>query len=89
MQIHPCTTILAAPHKLNHPSPSAAWTLLQCGIRLNEDSVDMWREYVRMKLGFMEGLRRRWDVLGIDVSNAGKGKAREINTNMDQDENEL
>ena len=32
----------------------------------------MWREYVRMELGFVESLRRRWSVLGIDVK--GKGK---------------
>jgi len=28
----------------------------------------MWTEYVKMELGFVESLRRRWEVLGIDVS---------------------
>ena len=27
----------------------------------------MWREYVRMELGFEESMRRRWDVLGIKL----------------------
>lgn len=46
-------------------SPSAARALLQRGLRLNADSIDMWREYVRMELGFVEGMKRRWTVLGI------------------------
>lgn len=46
-------------------SPSAARALLQRGLRLNADSVDMWREYVRMEMGFVEGMKRRWTVLGI------------------------
>jgi len=32
---------------------------------MNPESVDLWREYVRMELGFIENLRRRWDILGI------------------------
>ncbi|TFK94570.1 hypothetical protein K466DRAFT_579822 [Polyporus arcularius HHB13444] len=34
----------------------------------------MWREYVRMELGFVESLRRRWNVLGIEVKGKGKQK---------------
>ena len=67
--------MLAASHELEHLSPTAARALLQRGLRLNADSVEMWREYVRMELGFVESLRRRWTVLGIDVK--GKGKATE------------
>ncbi|KAK0213041.1 U3 small nucleolar RNA-associated protein 6-domain-containing protein [Desarmillaria ectypa] len=69
LQLHPNTPalyILAASHELSHLSPSAARALLQRGIRLNADSIDMWREYVKMELGFIESLRRRWDVLGIE-----------------------
>ena len=39
----------------------------------------MWREYVRLELGFVEALRRRWDVLGIlleDSSDRGRGRGR-------------
>lgn len=79
LQLHPnvpALYILAASHELQHLSPSAARTLLQRGIRLNSDSVEMWREYVKMELGFVESLRRRWDVLGIDLDPKQKGKER-------------
>ncbi|KAI0633359.1 U3 small nucleolar RNA-associated protein 6-domain-containing protein [Trametes polyzona] len=75
LQLHPnvpALYVLAASHELEHLSPSAARALLQRGLRLNADSVDMWREYVKMELNFIESLRRRWSVLGIDVK--GKGK---------------
>lgn len=68
LQLHPrvpALYIIAASHELNHMSPSAARALLQRGLRLNADSIDMWREYVRMEMGFVEGMRRRWTVLGI------------------------
>ncbi|KAJ8592302.1 hypothetical protein M405DRAFT_733504 [Rhizopogon salebrosus TDB-379] len=68
LQLHPKTPalyIIAASHELKHMSPSAARALLQRGLRLNADSVDMWREYVRMEMNFVEGMRRRWTVLGI------------------------
>lgn len=83
LQLHPnvpALYILAAAHELEHLSPSSARALLQRGIRLNADSVEMWREYVKMELGFVESMRRRWGVLGIDVdegTDKGKGKARE------------
>lgn len=69
----PALYILAAAHELNHQSPSSARTLLQRGIRLNADSVDLWREYLRMELGFIESLRRRWDVLGINAGSEDEG----------------
>ena len=81
LQLHPnlpALYILAASHELSHLSPSAARTLLQRGIRLNADSVEMWREYVKMELGFIEGLRRRWDVLGIQISPDEKGKEKAL-----------
>ncbi|KAL6308122.1 U3 small nucleolar RNA-associated protein 6-domain-containing protein [Sparassis latifolia] len=81
LQLHPnvpALYILAASHELQHLSPSTARALLQRGIRLNADSVEMWREYVRMELGFVESLRRRWGVLGIDVAQGDKGKGKEM-----------
>jgi U3 small nucleolar RNA-associated protein 6 len=88
LQVHPnnpALYILAASHELDHLSPSAARALLQRGIRLNEGSMDMWTEYVKMELGFIESLRRRWDVLGIEVDEMGKGKAKEVNVEMEDD----
>lgn len=44
---------------------------------MNPESIDMWREYVRMELGFIESLRRRWEVLGISLSTAATTKGKE------------
>lgn len=71
----PALYILAASHELSYVSPSTARSLLQRGIRLNPESVEIWREYVRMELGFIESLRRRWDVLGINAGDKGKKRA--------------
>ncbi|KAF8160946.1 U3 small nucleolar RNA-associated protein 6-domain-containing protein [Crassisporium funariophilum] len=80
LQLHPnkpALYILAASHELDHLSPSAARTLLQRGIRLNTESIDIWREYVKMELGFVESLRRRWDVLGIKVAGSDEVEKKE------------
>ena len=31
------------------------------------ESIELWREYVKMELGFVESLRRRWEVLGLQA----------------------
>jgi U3 small nucleolar RNA-associated protein 6 len=70
VQLHPRTPslyVLAASHELANGGMGSARVLLQRGLRLNADCVDMWREYVRLELGFVEALRRRWDVLGISL----------------------
>ena len=46
----------------------------------------MWKEYVKFELGFVESMRRRWDVLGIDVNGKGKAKAQESVIGMDEGE---
>ena len=50
-------------------SATGARTLLQRGIRINGDSMDLWKEYVKMEMGFIERLRRRWEVLGVEPEN--------------------
>lgn len=93
LQLHPHVPsfyILAASHELSHMSPSAARSLLQRGLRLNSDSMDMWREYIRMELGFVEGMRRRWNVLGINTKDdlrpqVGKGVDPDIDMGGDDD----
>jgi U3 small nucleolar RNA-associated protein 6 len=72
MQLHPNTPalyVLAAQHELEHggANHAAARALLQRGLRLNADSAELWAEYVRMELSFVEAVRRRWSVLGISV----------------------
>jgi hypothetical protein len=71
----------------------AARVLLQRGLRLNADSKEMWREYVRLELGFVEALRRRWDVLGISLEDAsdrrrGKDKESGLGERIDRAEEE-
>jgi len=34
---------------------------------MNGESMDMWKEYVKMEMGFIERLRRRWEVLGVGM----------------------
>lgn len=78
LQLHPhvpALYILAASHELSHLSPSAARVLMQRGIRMNAESAEMWTEYVKFEVGFVESMRRRWDVLGIN--SGGKGKDKE------------
>ena len=56
LQLHPNQPglfILAASHELEHHSPSAARVLLQRGIRMNAESIDLWIEYLKMELGFV------------------------------------
>lgn len=54
---------------------------------MNPESIDMWREYTRMELGFIESLRRRWDVLGLSLTTVAKGKVEKgkgrANTEID------
>jgi len=38
---------------------------------------------VRMELGFIESLRRRWDVLGIDAESEEKRKEKSRHANLD------
>jgi U3 small nucleolar RNA-associated protein 6 len=80
VQLHPRAPslyVLAASHELAHGGMGAARVLLQRGLRLNADCVDMWREYVRLELGFVEALRRRWDVLGIALEDDDSSPGRE------------
>ncbi|KAH9961491.1 U3 small nucleolar RNA-associated protein 6-domain-containing protein [Russula dissimulans] len=86
VQLHPRTPalyVLAAAHELAQGGMAAARVLLQRGLRLNAgSSVELWREYVRLELGFVESVRRRWDVLGIslrdDVEESGRGLGLDV-----------
>lgn len=67
----PALFVLAAQHERTYGGWGAARVLLQRGVRINEESVDLWREWVRLELGFVEALRRRWKVLGLDLGEEG------------------
>ncbi|KAG8785644.1 U3 snoRNP protein [Ceratobasidium sp. 428] len=82
LSLHPNSTplyIIAASHELDTTlSPAGARALLQRGLRINPESVALWTEYVRMELGYCEGLRRRWKTLGLDDAASDKdARARE------------
>jgi U3 small nucleolar RNA-associated protein 6 len=94
LQRHPDNAalyVLAASHELAHGATDSARALLQRGIRLAGDgtkdgATEIWVEYVKMEMGFVEGLRRRWNVLGIGEE--GKGKEKEKDTDEGEDDGE-
>jgi U3 small nucleolar RNA-associated protein 6 len=46
---------------------ASARTNILLGLRMIPKSEDLWREYVKLELGWVEGLRRRWKVLGVNI----------------------
>jgi U3 small nucleolar RNA-associated protein 6 len=44
---------------------------------MNKESVELWVEYIKFELGFVETLRRRWEVLGIAPGKT-KGDEEEV-----------
>ena len=58
---------MGAAHELEQMSATGARTLLQRGIRINGESMELWKEYVKMEMGFIEQLRRRREVLGVEM----------------------
>jgi hypothetical protein len=74
--------VLAAAHELaaGAGGVEAARTLLQRGVRMNGERAELWAELwaelVRVGLSFVEGLRRRWDVLGVKVG--GEAMAMDV-----------
>ena len=76
VQLHPRTPalyVLAAAHELAHGGMGAARALLLRGLRLNAGCAELWREYVKLEMGFVEAVRRRWDVLGISLNDDDGG----------------
>lgn len=46
---------------------ASARTNILLGLRMIPKSHDLWREYIKLELGWVEGLRRRWQVLGVNI----------------------
>jgi len=65
-----------------YESPDKARTLLQRGLRMNRDSEELWVEYIKFEMGFVETLRRRWEVLGIVPGNSKDAESE--NQGMEQ-----
>ncbi|KAJ9102915.1 hypothetical protein QFC20_004881 [Naganishia adeliensis] len=62
---------------IENVSPARKTLLL--GLRLMPSDRDLWREYIKLEIGWVEALRRRWKVLGIDLA-GGEGAEK-----MDED----
>lgn len=78
LKLHPTSAalyVLAAQYEVDRGLPSAARNIFHRGIRLNDSNVELWCEYVKMELGWCEGLRRRWETLGIDPALANLSAA--------------
>ena len=60
---------------------SSARTTLLLGLRACEQSTELWTEYIKLELGWVEALRRRWSALGLEAES--KGKARETEISQD------
>ncbi|RSH93825.1 U3 snoRNP protein [Saitozyma podzolica] len=55
-----------------------ARTTLLLGLRMVPGSRDLWTEYVKLELGWVEALRRRWRVLGIKNELASSTSRSEV-----------
>lgn len=55
-----------------------ARTTLLLGLRLLPRSRELWTEYVKLEVGWVEGLRRRWEILGIGALGGEKDKGKEV-----------
>jgi U3 small nucleolar RNA-associated protein 6 len=55
-----------------YDQPSLSRTLLLRGLRLNKDSVELWVAYVLWEYGWLEVVRKRWEVLGIGASESAE-----------------
>jgi U3 small nucleolar RNA-associated protein 6 len=92
LQLHPTAPplfILASAHELDQLSPSSSRSLLQRGLRLNPESIELWTEYLKMELTYIESLRRRWAVLGVDVAADTEGKKGDGETGAPPPDDEL
>lgn len=74
------STAAASAFALEGTQP--ARTTLLLGLRVLPRSHTLWREYVKLELGWVEALRRRWRLLGIDLK---KGADAETDENFDGD----
>ena len=69
LQMHPHVAglyVLGAGQEMEQQSAEGARALLQRGLRVNGESLELWVGYVEMELWFAERVRRRWRVLDLD-----------------------
>lgn len=66
---------------IENVSPARKTLLL--GLRFMPNNRDLWREYIKLEIGWVEALRRRWKVLGIDVDLAGGASEQDEKMDLD------
>ncbi|CAO3616582.1 unnamed protein product [Cunninghamella blakesleeana] len=88
LQFHPKKSalwILAANWEFEENSNiAAARTLLQRGLRLNSDDQLLWQEYFKLELLYIEKIKTRRRVLGIDEEYNEKIKAQKMDIDDDK-----
>ncbi|KAG9018679.1 U3 snoRNP protein [Tulasnella sp. 427] len=84
LQLHPNSIplyILSAKHQMEAQTPGSARMIFQRGLRLNPQSVELWTEYLKMELAYIETLRkelRRTRDLRKQVVKRAKKKGEDV-----------
>ncbi|KAG2226810.1 hypothetical protein INT45_005775 [Circinella minor] len=72
----------------DNANPSAARVLMQRGLRLNADKEDLWHEYFRLELLYIEKIKLRRRILGVDDQSLEQQRKEEEERAMDVDESD-
>jgi U3 small nucleolar RNA-associated protein 6 len=77
------TSPFAQPHNATTTSfslegVSSARTTLLLGLRMLPADQDLWREYIKLEIGWVEALRRRWRALGIEAASGGPSGLKNV-----------
>ncbi|KAI9270412.1 hypothetical protein BDA99DRAFT_319483 [Phascolomyces articulosus] len=70
----------------DNANPSAARVLMQRALRLNADNKNLWHEYFRLELLYVEKIKLRRRVLGVDDKSLEQQRKEEEERAMDVDE---
>ncbi|WVQ98984.1 hypothetical protein IAU59_006116 [Kwoniella sp. CBS 9459] len=89
----PSTSKLDLPSASSSAEPPAfsiegidpARTTLLLGLRLLPQSRQLWTEYIKLELGWVEALRRRWKLLGIKEGEDQGAQAAHIDAEGDEE----
>ncbi|KAI9488103.1 U3 small nucleolar RNA-associated protein 6-domain-containing protein [Zychaea mexicana] len=92
LQYHPRKPelwILAASWEFeDNANPAAARVLMQRALRLNPDSESLWHEYFRLELLYVEKIKMRRRLLGVDEKSLEQQKKEEEQRAMEVDESD-
>ncbi|KAI8140633.1 U3 small nucleolar RNA-associated protein 6-domain-containing protein [Fennellomyces sp. T-0311] len=90
LQYHPRKAtlwILAASWEFeDNANPQAARVLMQRALRLNPDNQSLWHEYFRLELLYVEKIKMRRRILGVDEKSLEQQRQEEEKRAMDLDD---